>query len=91
VAAWVFRVGVTVKARQILSDAALGPGTLNVLFEAFDGAWEQIAPSIGGGADAIEAARIKLANIILALSRNGANDAEQMKNAALQLWSGDPD
>jgi hypothetical protein len=41
-----------------------GPETLKVVGQAFDGAWQDIAGNFG--ADHVPAARLKLANIILA-------------------------
>jgi hypothetical protein len=79
------------KAHQILADAAFSSDTLKILFKAFDDAWEQIAPSVSSRADAIEEARIRLAKIVLSLARNGSNDAEQIRDCATLLWSGDPD
>jgi hypothetical protein len=77
------------KARQLLSGASFAPDQLRVLFEAFDRAWAATAAEAGDDPQAIEAARLKLANVILTLARNGnVDDPEQLKNAALQLLSG---
>jgi hypothetical protein len=73
------------KARQLISAGMYGPATLKVLFKAFDDAWEVMAPTITREADAIEAARIKLANVILSLARDVATDPEVVKNAALVI------
>lgn len=72
-------------ARQILADAALGPDTLKVLYKAFDDAWEQIEPSASISAEVREAARLKLANIILVLARGGNRDAQHFTDAAVRL------
>ena len=50
-----------------------------------DLAWEAIAANFGSDKDAIEAARIKLANAILAVMREDSGDPLQVKNAALQM------
>lgn len=77
------------EARQLIRQGSYGPERLSVLFKAFDDAWEVIAPSISGRADAIEAARMKLANVILALAQKGHHDAEQIKTAALRAFGAD--
>jgi len=74
------------KARQLIGRASYGPDELNLLFKAFNDAWELVAPTISGRAGAIEAARLKLANIILSLAHNGSRDAEWIRNAALQIF-----
>jgi len=74
------------KARQLIGKASYGPDELNVLFQAFDEAWEVVAPSVSGRAAAIESARLKLADIILGLAREGGRDAEQMKDAAIRIF-----
>ena len=74
------------KARQILAGAAFDPDALKVLYKAFDGAWDAIAPTTSQRAEAIEAARLELANIVLGLAREGSNDPEQIKDTALQVW-----
>jgi len=54
------------------------------LFEAFDDAWKSIEGNFGGDAAAVEAARTRLANSVLAISRDGVSDPIAIKNAALQ-------
>jgi hypothetical protein len=75
------------KARQLIGSASYGPDQLKVLFEAFDQAWEAMAVDVEDDPAAIEAARLKLANTILALAGKGDLDPAQLKNAALQLLS----
>src|SRR5262245_19167683 len=76
------------KARQILNGASFAPEQLRVLFEAFDRAWAAIAVKVGDDPQAIEAARLKLANLILGLARDGnPDDPERLKTTALQLLS----
>jgi hypothetical protein len=81
--------GSAVKARQLIVAASYGPDALKVLFKAFDDAWEVIAPTITARADAIEATRLKLANVILGLARDGNSDPEKIKNAALHIMGFD--
>jgi len=75
-----------VKARRLIGSAAYGPDVLNVLFEAFDNTWARIAPSCGTDPQAIEANRIRLANIILALARDRTKpDPNEMRDSALRI------
>lgn len=77
------------KARQLLSATSFAPDQLRVLFEAFDQAWATIAAGVGDDPQAIETARLKLANLVLSLARDGdVDDPERLRNAALQLLSG---
>jgi hypothetical protein len=73
------------KARQLISAGMYGPDTLKVLFKAFDDAWEAMASTITDGAGATEAARLKLANVILSLAHDGATDPETIKDTALVI------
>jgi len=72
------------KARNLIGNASYAPEHLKVLFTAFDQAWESIAVDVGTNPVAVEAARLKLANIILSLGDEG-KDPEWLKNAALQI------
>jgi hypothetical protein len=47
-------------------------------------AWESLAGEVGTNPLAIEAARLKLANVILGLS-DEAKDPDELKNAALRI------
>ena len=73
------------KARQLVAGASLGPEALQVAYAAFDQAWETIAANFGNDNDAAEAARLKLANAILAVMREDSRDPARIKNAALQM------
>jgi tartrate dehydratase beta subunit/fumarate hydratase class I family protein len=61
------------------------PDELKILFKAFDKAWEIIAPTTSGRADAIEATRMRLANVILGLASGGERDVAVLKSAAVQI------
>jgi hypothetical protein len=74
------------KARQLFSNGTYGPDQLKVLFKAFDDAWDCIAADFDSP-HAIEAARLKLANIILSMPPNGSNDSEQIKSTALRIMA----
>jgi hypothetical protein len=57
------------------------------MFQAFDDAWRAIADQVGPDPKAIEATRLRLANVILSLAGEGADDAAALKNAALRHLS----
>jgi hypothetical protein len=75
------------KARQLIQDAAYGPEKLKVLFQAFDETWTSIAGNFGDHPSSVEAARTKLANVILGLARDGVTDATQIKDLALKIMA----
>ena len=75
------------KARQLIADSSYGPDTLKVLFQAFDEAWKEVAPLTSQDEMAVEAARLKLASIVLIVATNESRDAEQIKSAALILMN----
>ena len=59
------------------------PDQIKAMCEAFDGAWKHIAPGVGMRHASIEAARLKLAEIILSLAKDGLN-GDQIEDAALE-------
>lgn len=73
------------KARQLISGASYGPDALKVICRAFDDAWDSIAGNFGNDPQVIEAARLRLATIILSFPHNDSTDAEQIKNSSLQI------
>jgi hypothetical protein len=73
------------KARQLIRDSALGPETLNAVFQAFDGAWGQIAQQFGNDAVAIETARVRLATIVLGLAKD-TRDPAQLQDSAVKIF-----
>jgi hypothetical protein len=78
------------KARRLIEGASYDPDTLKILFQAFDDAWIQIAPTISTHPTAVEAARLKLADIILGLAQENSRDAKQLTDAAVQMMFADP-
>jgi hypothetical protein len=72
------------KARQIIEAATFGPEQLRVVFQAFDEAWATIASHFGNDSAATETVRTRLANCVLAATRDGHADAATIRNAALQ-------
>jgi hypothetical protein len=75
------------KARQLINNASYGPERLKALFQAFDDAWEELAEDFGDNTLAKQAARLKLANVILDLGRDGGHDPESIKTAALKTMA----
>ena len=74
------------KARRLIGGAAFQPDELKVIFDAFDEAWEEIAPDVSIRAKAIEAARFSLATIVLSLAATGPVDKAQLKSAAVNAY-----
>jgi len=73
------------KARRLIENAAFEPDQLKALGQAFDDAWERIAPSVSNTPEAVEAARFALADIVLGLAKNGSLDPSWLAEAAVQV------
>src|SRR5262245_59095303 len=87
---WAGLLGTAMKARQSIASASYGPDKLKALGEAFDDAWERVAPHVSKRADAVEAARLTLADIVLGLAKAGHFDAQQLADASVKLILGGP-
>jgi hypothetical protein len=74
------------KARELIDSAAFGPDTLKMLGQAFDEAWAIIGGNFEENTLAVQAARLKLANAILAEAK-ASDDVETLKNKALQAMA----
>ena len=73
------------RARQIIFGAKYSPEALSILFQAFEQAWEKVAPHFGDQARTVDAARIKLARIVLGLATGKRNlDVDRLVKAALE-------
>ena len=72
------------KARNLIRRAGFGLDTLKIVFQAFDEAWSLISTQYSSPA-MIEAARLKLAKAIIAVSRHDSRDPEVLKRLALQM------
>jgi hypothetical protein len=75
------------EARELISEMAYGPETLKLLYQAFDAAWESIAPNVGDDPQRVEIARIKLANAVLSFPIAEVRSAEQVKKSSLQIMA----
>ena len=73
------------RAKQLIDGASYGPEALKIVCQAFDDAWNDIAGNFGDDPGIIEAARLKLANIMLSFPHDKIRDAEQVKRSALQI------
>jgi len=73
------------KARQIVASGSFGPETLKVAYQAFDEAWQSVAGYFGNDPVTIEAARVKLANAILAVCHEDSRDFRALKTVALAI------
>ena len=75
------------KARELIDGAAYGPKTVKAMGEAFDLAWVEIAEHYTARTE-IEAARIKLAQVMLLVAAEGSVDVEALKDKAVQAMNG---
>ena len=76
--------GGAMNAYNLIRNAGFGPDTLKVVFQAFDEAWSLIAAQYTSPLT-VEAARVKLAKAIIAVSRQDSRDPEILKRLALQM------
>ena len=76
------------KARQLISGATYDPATLKMLDQAFDDAWSDIAGNYQSIL-AIQAARLKLANVVLSVAAEGERDPKTLKDRAVRIMSVD--
>jgi hypothetical protein len=74
------------KARKLIVGAAFGPEVLKVLTKAFDEAWAELAPQTRTQPQAIDAARLRLANIVLSLAAEDSSDVEALKAESIRLF-----
>ena len=59
------------EAHKLLDGASFDPDQLKVAYETFDAAWELLARHVSTNPKAVEAARMKLASIIIKQIQNG--------------------
>jgi len=73
---------------SLFENRSYGPDALHVLGQAFDAAWADIAGFYGDDPSIVQDARNKLADALLrAADRDGANDVEGMRRAALTMMA----
>jgi hypothetical protein len=74
-------------ARRLIDGASFGPATLNVIGQAFDEAWAEIAGNFGDNPAQIENARLTLAEALLSVAAEDSADVSVLKNGALQAMA----
>jgi hypothetical protein len=77
-------------ARKLIEGSVRSPEALKILGKAFDEAWSVVAHKFNGDAQAIEQARVRLAQAVLAVSDGDNADPEEVKAAALQAMPEHP-
>jgi hypothetical protein len=73
------------KARQLIDEACFDNSTRNMVNRAFDLAWAVLAKKYRSPL-AIEAARLKLANIVVSLVREGERKADRLADCAVRTF-----
>ena len=73
-------------ARKLIAGASYGGDTLRMIGRAFDDAWGEVAQNYASPR-ATEAARLKLANIILILAAEGERDPAKLKDRAVTRFA----
>ena len=58
---------------------------MKIVYQAFDSVWAMISSKYGSDPATIETARLKLAEAVLAVTRDDSRDPEQVRSLALQL------
>jgi len=74
------------QVRKLIAGAAFGPDALKVLYQAYDEAWASLAPRYGSDQPAIDAARLRLANIMLGLMREDLRDVAWLREESLRHY-----
>ena len=72
-------------ARKLIAGASYGGDTLRMIGRAFDDAWTEVAQNYDSPR-AIEAARLKLATIVLSLAGEGERDPAKLKDRAVRIF-----
>ena len=79
------------KAHALIGMATYDPETLRTVYKAFDAAWERIAPGVSDHPDALQAARMKLAETVLRAARGLEEfDANGLAEIAVEQMHADP-
>jgi hypothetical protein len=74
------------QSRQIVRATSFGPDALKLIFKAFDEAWSEIAPKMGSDPNAVEAARMTLASIVLAFASAGTITADGLRTVSVAAF-----
>jgi hypothetical protein len=74
------------KAKAYLQTECSDAHTREVLETAFDDAWEKIAPDVPQHPRDIQASRMKVAEIVLRLAKNGCRDPSAISREVVTYW-----
>jgi hypothetical protein len=77
------------EARHLIANAPYDPAQLKALGKAFDDAWDRISPDVSNRGEA-EAARLKLAEIVFGLAKEGNFDPQWLADTAVQVMLAPP-
>lgn len=81
----------TLKQHKFLSDGSYDREQLKSILKAYDAAWAKIAPGTGPRPKAIAAARMKLADVVIAIAESKTTQTPaEMTAAALAIMFADP-
>jgi hypothetical protein len=72
-----------VKARQLIDGASYDPEQVKALGQAFDRAWDRMAPSIASRPEAVEDVRRQLADVILSFAEKGQFEPNWLSDTAV--------
>jgi hypothetical protein len=75
------------EARRLIEKAPYDPSQLEALGEAFDNAWERIAPSVSTRPEDVEAASLQLADAILSFAEKGVFDPGWLADTAVLIMA----
>jgi hypothetical protein len=70
-------------ARLLIDGASFGPDALKAIGQAFDEAWQEIAGNFGLDPQAIDTARLRLADAMLSIADEDSQNVEALKRGAL--------
>jgi hypothetical protein len=76
------------KAKQMIASASFGPEKVAQLGRVFDAAWGVVKAEYESPG-AIEAARLKLANIVINLAKENEEDDRTLQDRAVRILSVD--
>ena len=76
------------KAKELIAGAAFGPQKVAQLARVFDAAWDVVKAEYQSRL-AVEAARLKLANIVINLAKEEEQDDQKLKDRAVRILSVD--
>lgn len=73
--------------RKLTEGSSFAPETLDVIYQAFDLAWEEIGARFGNDPTAIEFGRARLARAVLSVAKDDASDPARLKADALNAFA----